>query len=166
MKYKCFITVLLFLSSVVSAEIYKCQKPNGRLAFSDKPCPTESTQETINIKKKSWESRLESQKSPSINIIDLISKEGETTIKYEFRTIANSTAFLRQANRLSNMPVVLMKIIKPKAGVLGRAEIKASNKPNPFFDQLKNRSVHKHPITSQSSNATSWQPDSLCSRFI
>lgn len=156
MKSKCFIAVLLFLSSVASGEIYKCQNLDGKLSFSDKPCPTESSQETISIKKKSWEYRLESQKPPSINIIDIISKDGETTIKYEFETIADSTAFLRQTNKLSNMPVVLLKIIKPTKGTVGRAEIKASNKPNPLLDQLKKSSVHKHPITSQSSNATSW----------
>jgi len=154
MTNKCFITILLFVSSVASAEIYKCQSPSGKLAFSDKPCPIESTQETIEIKRKSWTSRLESQKSQSINITDIVSKDGETTIKYEFRSIADSTAFLKQANRLSNMPVVLMKIIKPKAGALGRAEIKASNKPNSLFDQLKKSSIHKHSITSQSTTTT------------
>lgn len=151
MKNKCCITILLFISSVTSAEIYRCHSPNGKLAFSDKPCPIESSQETIKIEKISWERRLENQKPPSINIIEISSIDGETTIKYEFRTISDSTDFLRQANRLSNMPVVLLKVIKPKLGALGRAEIKASNKPNPVFDQMKKSSVYKHPVTSQSS---------------
>ena len=34
------------------------------------------------------------------------------------------------------MPVALMKYIAPDSQNLGRAELKASNKPNPLFDEL------------------------------
>jgi len=156
MRYKYIFMVLWFFSPAASAEIYKCQSSNGKLTFSDKPCPSESSQETISLKEEAWTTRLKRQKPPSINIVDIISKDGETTIKYKFKTIADSTAFLRQTGKLSNMPVVLLKILQPKGESMGRAEIKASNKPNPLIDKLKKRSVDKHPITSQNSNATSW----------
>ena len=149
MKYKYLFMVLWFLPFAVSAEIYKCQSSSGELAFSDRPCPPESLQEIVSSKEEAWTTRLIRQKPPSINILDIATEDGETIIKYEFRTTSDSRNFLRQAGKLSNMPVVLLKILQPKDGSMGKAEIKASNKPNPLFDKLKNRSIDKHPITSQ-----------------
>ncbi|MDO6569087.1 DUF4124 domain-containing protein [Alteromonas sp. 1_MG-2023] len=132
MKYNLLIILLTCSISGYASEIYKCKDSDGKLAFSDSPCPTKSSQEVLNIEKKSWESRLQSLKPSSINIIEIDSEEGETTIKYEFKTIADSNAFLKQVRNLSKMPVALMKLVQPKAGGAGRGEIKASNKLKPL----------------------------------
>ncbi|RXE87694.1 hypothetical protein [Pseudoalteromonas sp. A757] len=134
-----FPTLLLLFPFLVSAEIYKCIQPDGKLGFYDKPCTAGVAEERITLKSKSidWVSRLRSEKSSSIQIIDVLRKDGDVTIKYEFTTKSASNEFVRLANNVSNMPVVLMKYIKPKEGNLGRAEIKASNKPNSLFDKMK-----------------------------
>jgi len=138
MKY-IFPTLLLIFPLVVSAEIYKCKQPDGKLGFSDKPCADGAIQEKITIKSKSvdWVSRLRSEKPISIKIIDVLGEDGDVTIKYEFTTKPASNEFIRLANNIRNMPVVLMKYIDPKGNALGHAEIKASNKPNPLFGKLK-----------------------------
>jgi len=41
----------MFFSSLASAELYKCQTQDGRLGFSDRPCPTGSKEETVIVKK-------------------------------------------------------------------------------------------------------------------
>jgi hypothetical protein len=82
-------------------------------------------------------SRLRNEKSSSIKITDVLRKDGDVSIKYEFKNKSDSNGFLRLAKNVSNMPVVLMKYLEPKESVLGRAEIKASNKTNPLFDKLK-----------------------------
>ena len=132
-------TLLLLFPFLVSSEIYKCKQPDEKLGFSDKPCTAGAAEETITLESKSvdWVSRLRSEKSSSIQIIDVLRKDGDVTIKYKFTTKSASNEFVRLANNVSNMPVVLMKYIKPKEGNLGRAEIKASNKPNPLFDKMK-----------------------------
>jgi hypothetical protein len=138
MKY--ILLTLLFVSPfVVSAEIYKCEQVDGKLGFSDKPCLKGAAEERITVKvnKSDWVSRLRNEKSSSIKITDVLRKDGDVSIKYEFKNKSDSNGFLRLAKNVSNMPVVLMKYLEPKESVLGRAEIKASNKTNPLFDKLK-----------------------------
>ncbi|BBM00258.1 hypothetical protein GL2_03320 [Microbulbifer sp. GL-2] len=114
-------------------------QPDGKLGFSDKPCADGAIQEKITIKSNSvdWVSRLRSEKPTSIQIIDVLREDGDVTIKYEFTTKPASNEFIKLANNVSNMPVVLMKYVEPKGNTLGHAEIKASNKPNPLFNKLK-----------------------------
>ncbi len=138
MKY--IFSLLLFLFPLfVSAQIYKCKQPDGKLMFSDRPCSKEDIEEKITPKSTTtdWVSRLQSEMTSSIQIIDVLRKDGDVTIEYEFSSKLLSDEFLRLANDVSNMPVVLMKYISPKEGAPGRAQIKASNKPNPLFDKLK-----------------------------
>jgi len=137
MKY--IFSIFLFLFPLfVSAEIYKCKQPDGKLSFSDKPCAKEAIEERITPKstKEDWVSRLRSKMSSSIQIIDVFRKDGDITIEYEFSSKSDSNEFLRLANDVSNTPVVLMKYLEPKGGALGRAKIKVSNKPNNIFNKL------------------------------
>jgi len=159
MIYSYIFTALCFFSSLASAELYKCQTQDGRLGFSDRPCPTGSKEETVivkkdSIKQDSWINRLKTQKSPLIDIIDIVSKGDETTIKYRFKKTSYSTDFLKLTGKLSSMSVTLMKIKKPKSEAMWRAEIIVSNKRNPLFDKLKKKTNIKHATTNQSSNAT------------
>lgn len=143
MKYLIFLSLFIPLIAS-SSEIYKCKLENGSFIFSDKPCPGNSAEEKITSENGNddWIARLSDEKSSSINITEVIRIDGDVTIKYEFITKSDSNDFLKLANSVSNIPVVLMKYIAPKENVLGRAEIKLSQKPNPLFDKIlesKNR---------------------------
>jgi Domain of unknown function (DUF4124) len=129
---------LLILPILASAQIYKCIQADGKVGFSDKPCSKNVIQERVEEKPKKtdWVSRLQEEKPASIIIIDVLRQDDDVIIKYEFKTKSESNEFLKLANKVSNMPIVLMKYIAPESGSLGRAEIKASNKPNPLFEEL------------------------------
>lgn len=81
--------------------------------------------------------RLRKEKSSNIKITDIRREDGDVIITYEFKTLSDSNDFLRLANDLSDIRVVLMKYIEPKNGEFGRGEIKASSKPNPLLDRQK-----------------------------
>lgn len=116
------------------AQVYKCIHTNGKVAFSDKPCPKNTAQSQIKEKteKADWVSRLLTEKSSAIIIIDVIRKNDEVSILYKFKTQQESNDFLRLANETSTLPVVLLKFIAPTAGGLGSAELKASKKIKDF----------------------------------
>lgn len=137
MKYM-LIAVLLISPVSISAEVYKCKQVGGKLSFSDRPCPKNADEEKIVVENKNgdWVDRLRQEKSSVIKIIDVQRKDGDVTIKYEFITKSGSNEFIRLAGNLSDMRVMLMRYIEPNENGPGRAEIKASNKPNPLFDKL------------------------------
>jgi len=148
MKY--IFIVLLFASPlVVSADIYKCKQVDGKIGFSDKPCPKTSSEEKITYKRpgQDWVSHLRKEISSSIKITEVIRKNGEVTIRYAFETKSDSNNFVKLANNVSSMPVVLMKYLEPKGNDLGQAEIIASNKPNPLLDKLKHAKKIEQTIT-------------------
>lgn len=128
MRY--FLLALMSLPCFASAQTYKCINTNGKVAFSDKPCPKNTTQLQIKEKteKADWVDRLLTEKPSAIIIIDVIRKDDEVNILYKFKTQQESNDFLRLANKMSNTPVVLLKFIAPTPGGLGSAELKASNK--------------------------------------
>ena len=137
MKFLMLIALLLF-PILASAQIYKCTQTDGKVKFSDKPCSKSVIQEQLEEKpqKADWVSRLQEVKPESIVITNVLRQDGDVIIKYEFKTKSESNEFLKLANKISNMPVALMKYIAPDSQNLGRAELKASNKPNPLFDEL------------------------------
>jgi len=136
MKY--IFLILSLVSDNAYSEIYKCEGKNGSISFSDSPCPQELAQEVIETKKTDWVSELKVKKSGLIKIKEIVKEDGDITISYNFKSQSDSQQFMKLAQKLSNMPVVLMKIIMPKGKSMGMAEIKASNKPNPLFDKFKN----------------------------
>ncbi len=133
-----FLILLLISPLVISGEIYKCKNTNGQLGFSDKPCNEDATQERVilSTSKTDWIGRLKSEKSSSINITDILHNNGDYFIKYEFSSKPDSNNFIRLANKLSGMNTSLINFIEPKEIVLGRAEIKVSNKSNSLLDKL------------------------------
>lgn len=137
--------LLLVFPAFASAQIYKCKHSDGKVGFSDKPCSANAIQEQVenNSKETDWVSRLQTEKPTSIVIIDVLRQDGDVIIKYEFESKSESNSFLKLANEVSNMPVVLMKYVAPQSGTLGRAELKASNKPNPLFDELSKAKAEK-----------------------
>lgn len=145
MKFLISITLLCF-PIFASAQIYKCTQSNGKVAFSDKPCPKTVTQEKIEGKQKKsdWVSRLQAEKPASITIIDVLRQDGDVIIKYEFKTKQESNDFLKLATKVSDTPVVLLKYLAPDEGRLGRAELKASNKPNSLFDNMEKARARKN----------------------
>jgi hypothetical protein len=146
MKY--IVLALLFVSPlVIAGEIYKCKKPDGKLGFSDKPCPDDVMEERITLKqqKADWLRRLRTEKPSYIDITEIFQKDADVSIKYEFKTNSDSNSFIRLANQLSKMPVVLIKYTNPKGGQRGRAEIMASTKPNPLFEKIKSANKLQNP---------------------
>ncbi|MFO1368291.1 MAG: DUF4124 domain-containing protein [Marinagarivorans sp.] len=128
MRY--FLFALMSLPCFAFAQVYKCIHTNGKVAFSDKPCPNNTAQSQIKEKteKADWVSRLLTEKSSAIIIIDVIRKNDEVSILYKFKTQQESNEFLQLANKLSNIPVVLLKYIAPTTQAPGSAELKASKK--------------------------------------
>jgi len=140
-QLKCVVLTIFFISSVASGEVYKCTGSNGNVSFSDKACPKEESEETItlNSKKNDWVTNLQSKKPSSIQITDVVRDNDNIIIKFKFKSIPDSSRFLRLASTLSGMNVVLIKIIKPKKSSLGHAEIKVSKKSSLLFSKLTNR---------------------------
>lgn len=138
MKYTLLMLLLIF-PIVSTAEIYKCKQSNGKVGFSDNPCPKGVVSEQVDIKSKKsdWVDRLQAGKSASITILDVIHNDGDVTIKYTFKTKSDSNEFLRFANEVSGIQIVLMKYIAPDSGRIGRAELLVSSKPNPLFKKLE-----------------------------
>ena len=139
-KLKYVFLTIFFISSVASGEVYKCTGSNGKLSFSDKPCPKEESEETItsNPKKNDWVTDLQNKKPSSIQITDVVRDNDNVIIKFKFQSIPDSSRFLRLAGTLSGMNVTLIKINRPKKSSLGHAEIKASKKSNLLFSKLAN----------------------------
>lgn len=153
-----FIFITLLISPIVaSAQIYKCTQSDGKVGFSDKPCSKNVIQEQTEEqpKKTDWINRLQAEKPASIVIIDVLRQDGDVIIKYGFKTNSESHEFLKLANKLSNMPVVLMKYIAPASGNLGSAELKASNKPNTLFEGVKKQKLKIKDHTSHLSKTLS-----------
>lgn len=141
---KLFATIALLAFPIfASAQIYKCTQPDGKIGYSDKPCPKNALQESLEEKSKNtdWLSRLQAEKPASIVILDVLRKEDEVIIKYGFKSAADSNEFLKLANRVSHTPVTLSKYIKPESGALGRAELKVSDKPDLFTKRIKNKNA-------------------------
>ncbi len=146
-KIKYILLSLSFVSPLAAGEIYKCQSLDGKLSFSNSPCQIEAQEKIVKFEKTDWITRLKRKGLSRIQIVEVTTKDGDTTIKYNFKSIPDSARFMKLANDLSHMPVVLMKIIMPEGKTPGRAEILASKKPNSVLDMLIESPVKGHPIT-------------------
>lgn len=128
-----FLVVLLLLPALASAEIYKCTDPNGKASYSDRPCSASSTEESVKIEEGDWVERLRSSVPYGIEISS-VSKDGaETTVKFNFAKMEQSSQFLRLAAKVSGQSVALTKVVAPDGDRPGSAEMKVSGQmPNIF----------------------------------
>lgn len=145
---------LIFVSSIASAEIYKCRDKNGKLSFSNRPCAAELAEEKHSLKKEHWIDQLKNKKTSGTDIIDIFTFNGETIIKYSFIEQSDSTAFIRKTHKLSNLTVTLINTLKPAGKSVGLARIKVSNKPNQLFEKKK-KSLGYEPSLKQTMMANS-----------
>lgn len=129
MKY---FPLMLLISQVVPAEIYKCMSYSGVITFTGKPCVDGVAQEfmTETLNSQSWLDQLHDNKPAYIDIIRIRHKDGDVFIQYEYTGKRDANEFLRLVGGLSQMGVTILKLWpSDKAGV-SRAELKASDKPN------------------------------------
>ena len=139
---KNLLLIIILLPAISLADIYKCKGKNGKLSFSDKPCPETSTQEKIQVQDKSqagtesrpWIKRLRNEKPPGIQITNITESEDAVTIKYRYSSGHNE--FIGQIRKLSNLGVHVPRITFPvKKGDMGEATAVVSDSNKRRWDK-------------------------------
>jgi len=137
-KYlRCIFLLLWVLHSQVSAESKNYHSLYEQPGIAERFSSNMLVEDSAREEKNKWFYRLAQEKSSSIQIVHVGEQGGATNIEYTYVAVADSTAFIRLAAKVSELNVALIKITVPKDGVFGTAEISISRKSNPLFKNLK-----------------------------
>lgn len=131
--------ILLLLPTTVFSEIYKCERPDGTLKFSDKECSKKESKEIIKTSKPDWITQIRNKKQISLRIFEIVKKGENVTIIFDYESISDANSFIKMVAELSNKSVSFLRTVSPRDSALSRGTINVSNKQKSFFDKFQNK---------------------------
>lgn len=124
---------ILFSLSVQADSAYRCIQANGQTAFSDKPCSSGSTVEQVDVKRTTWQERLEAKLDHKVRSFEMSADKGDTVVSFNFYSNRDLKNILKLSHNLSGQNVNLAKLEKHIGNDGGRAVVRITNKKSKFF---------------------------------
>ena len=139
MKSGLLVLAIFVSQSCFAADIYKCVDAQGKQVFSDKQCPKNTSQTTVNHKNASFEDQLIGLASGNSKVTNIAKDGDDTLVDYQFSTQTELQAFMRSSMKLSGKNVNLLKVVMPHGGSKGQAKLQITDKDNGLFKKAPNK---------------------------
>ena len=131
MKHLVYLLIIISLN-VQADNAYKCIQANGKITFSDRPCPVDSTAEHLDIKKTTWQERVKMKYGRRYRKLEITEDNEDTIIKLNVYSTRDLNNAISQIHILSGQDVSLLKYKRPRVSYDGIAMLRVTNKDSPL----------------------------------
>lgn len=133
MKAGLLVLAIGMAQNCFATDIYKCIDTHGRLIFSYKQCPNNTSQKQVKHNNATFEDQLTSLASGNSKVANIAKDGDDTLVDYQFSTQAELQAFMQASMKLSGKNVNLLKVVMPHGGNKGQARLQITDKDNGLF---------------------------------